>query len=201
MCGCASTARKKKNGKKGKLVKSIRIFSITVAVFAVDQLTKWLIHHSMKLYQSIPVLGDFFRITYIENSGMAFGLNMGQGSFFTVFAVIASLGILIYLYKMKGERFAARFSMAMILGGAIGNLWDRIVRGSVVDFLDAEFFDIHIPAFKALFIKFPGYSLERWPVFNVADIAITLGMISLAIFVLFEKEKKPVTNLETEIIH
>lgn len=182
-------------------MKSLRIFGIPLAVFIVDQLTKAFIHKSMMLYQSFPVLGDIFRITYIENSGMAFGIQMGHTGFFKVFTVIATLGIFIYLYKMKGEHIIARVSMAMILGGAIGNLWDRITRGSVVDFLDVEFFNINIPAFKALFVKFPGYSLDRWPVFNVADIAVTVGMLVLVIFVLFEKEKKPDTVLETEIIH
>lgn len=179
-------------------MKSLRILGVTVAVFVIDQLTKAYIHNTMKLYQSFSVLGDFFRITYIENSGMAFGIKMGQSSFFTVFALIASLGILIYLFKMKGEHIVARLSMAMILGGALGNLWDRITRGSVVDFFDVEFFDINIPAFKVAFFNFPGYSLDRWPVFNVADIAITVGMLMLAAVVLFTKEKPAV--VETEII-
>ena len=142
----------------------------------------------MDLHQSIPVIGDFFRLTYVENPGMAFGISFGNNSFFTVFALIASIAILVYMFKLKGEHHYARFAMAVIFGGAIGNLTDRFIRGSVVDFLDLEFFNISIPTFKFLFINFPGYSLTRWPVFNVADMAVTIGMVILFIFILTEKE-------------
>lgn len=185
-------------------MKSYRILIFTIAVIVLDQVTKIIIQNSMQLHQSFSVLGDFFRITYVENSGMAFGIEIKQSGFFTVFAVFASLAILIYLFKMKGEHFIARFSMAIILGGAIGNLWDRITRGSVVDFLDCEFFNINIPEFQFLFVNFPGYSMTRWPVFNVADVGITVGMILLFIFVIFEKqeEKLPASQIEnTEMIH
>ncbi len=185
-------------------MKSLKILLVTAGIILLDQVTKIFIHHSMQLYQSIPVLGDFFRITYVENTGMAFGIKVGQGhsGFFTVFAAIASLAIMFYLFKMRGEKFAARFSMALILGGAIGNLWDRMIRGSVVDFLDFEFFDINIPAFQFLFIDFPGYSLHRWPVFNVADIAITAGMMILFIFILSEKpDDLPERVGDAEMIH
>jgi signal peptidase II len=183
-------------------MKSLKILSITAFVLVLDQVTKIFIHNSMQLYQSIPVLGDFFRITYVENTGMAFGIKVGHSGFFTVFAGIASLAIMFYLLKMRGEKFVARFSMAFILGGAIGNLWDRMIRGSVVDFLDFDFFDINIPAFQFLFIDFPGYSLQRWPVFNVADIAITVGMMILFIFILTEKhEEIPERVGDAEMIH
>jgi len=183
-------------------MKSLKILLITVTVLLLDQVTKIVIHNSMHLYQSIPLFGDFFRITYVENTGMAFGIKVGHGGFFTVFAVIASLAIMFYLFKMRGEKFTARFSMALILGGAIGNLWDRIIRGSVVDFFDFEFFDINIPAFQFLFLDFPGYSLNRWPVFNIADIAITVGMIILFIFILMEKPQEiPERVGDAEMIH
>lgn len=183
-------------------MKSLKILSITALVILLDQVTKIAIHESMRLYQSIHILGSFFRITYVENTGMAFGIKVGNSGFFTVFAGIASLAIMFYLFKMRGERFIARFSMALILGGAIGNLWDRMIRGSVVDFLDFEFFDINIPAFQFLFIDFPGYSLDRWPVFNVADIAITVGMLILFIFILTEKPEHVQERVgDAEMIH
>ena len=83
----------------------------------------------------------------------------------------------------------------MIMGGAIGNLIDRIAVGRVVDFLDVEFFDISLPAFQFLFMNFPGYSLTRWPVFNVADSAVTCGMILIIWYILFQKtpEKQEVS--------
>ena len=145
----------------------------------------------MSLNESIPILGDFLRFTYIENTGMAFGIQLGEKSFFTVFAFIASILILIYLFRIKGEHFWARLSVAMILGGAIGNLVDRFIRDGVVDFIDGEFFDIHIPSFNLFSFTFPGYEMDRWPVYNVADIAVTVGMIILLIFIAFDQEKNP----------
>jgi signal peptidase II len=171
-------------------MKQLKILWITGCIVLLDQISKWIIKSTMSLHESISVLGDFFRITYIENPGMAFGIRFGDNIFFTVFALAASVVILVYLFKMKGEHILTRIAMASILGGAIGNLTDRVIRGKVVDFLDFEFFDIEIPSFHLLVVDFPGYSLTRWPIFNVADIAVTIGMIILFIFVLFEPEGK-----------
>ena len=129
---------------------------------------------------------------------MAFGISIGNNAFFTIFAVIASVAILVYIFKMKGDELLARIAMASIFGGAVGNLLDRILRGQVVDFLDCEFFNIHIPAFDFLFMHFSGYSMTRWPVFNVADMAVTIGMIILLFFVAFEKEHSRVANLQSD---
>ncbi len=169
-------------------MKNLRVLWITAAVFVLDRVTKIYISRTMDLYDSYQVFGNFFRITYVENTGMAFGVQPAHGGLLTGIAVIASLFILYYLFRIKGERPIARISIASILGGAIGNLYDRIVHGSVVDFLDVEFFDIHIASFNFWFINFEGYSLQRWPVFNVADIAITLGMITLLCIILTEKD-------------
>ena len=166
-------------------MKSYRILSIALAIFILDQGTKWIVKQYMQLHESIPVLGDFFRLTYVENRGLAFGISISNHVFFTVFAVLASMVILVYLFKLKGDQAWPRFAMTIIFGGAIGNLFDRIFHGQVADFLDFEFFDITIPAFRILFISFPGYALDRWPVFNVADIAVTTGMIMLLIYILF----------------
>ncbi|HPG41661.1 MAG TPA: signal peptidase II [bacterium] len=166
------------------------VLFISLVVFVLDQITKYMIKTSMLLHESIPVLGDFFRITFVENTGMAFGISFGKNIFFTIFAAIASVAILVYFFTIKGKYLFARTAMAIIFGGALGNLVDRIFRGSVVDFLDFEFININIPAFDLLFIHFPGYSMTRWPVFNIADIAITTGMILLLIFIAFDKENE-----------
>jgi len=167
-----------------------------LAVFLLDQVTKYIVKTSMYLHQSIsfPLFGDFFRLTYIENPGMAFGISFGENTFFTVFAIIASIAILIYMFKMKGDQFYPRLAMAIIFGGALGNLTDRVLRGSVVDFLDCDFFNINIPKFDLLFLHFPGYGMNRWPVYNVADMAVTIGMVLLLIFVIFEEEQETKEN-------
>jgi signal peptidase II len=172
------------------------ILWISLAVFILDQLSKWIVQSNMELYGSIMVLGDFFRLTYVENPGMAFGIQVGNNLFFTVFALLASVAIVYYLLQLRADQRLARLALALILGGALGNLLDRILRGKVVDFFDCEFFDVHIPAFKLAFLHFPGYDLERWPVFNVADMAVTIGMLCLLTVILFEKEEsaKPVAD-------
>ncbi len=169
-------------------MKALKILWISIALFIVDQITKYIIKTGMDLHQSIPVWGDFFKITYVENTGMAFGISLGNNMVLTGLASAASVAILVYFFIMKGEHLIARLSMAIIFGGALGNLFDRITRHSVVDFLDFEFFDILIPKFDFLFIHFPGYSMTRWPVFNVADIAVSVGMVMLLIFIAFDKE-------------
>jgi len=132
---------------------------------------------------SRPVLGDFLRLTYIENPGMAFGIDIGGKIFFSLFSILASAAILFYLYKTREESLGLRISLAMILGGAVGNLIDRVFYGvifgnaplfygKVVDFVDLDFFNVNIL----------GYRLSRWPVFNVADAAVTLGVILLLFF-------------------
>lgn len=170
-------------------MKQLRVLFVTAVVVILDQITKYYIHKTMSLHQTIPVVGDFFRITYVENTGMAFGIQTAHSGLLTGVAVIVSLFIMYYLFQMKKEKPAARVALAAILGGAIGNLYDRITRGSVVDFLDSDFFDIRIPEINFGAFQFDGYMMNRWPVFNVADIAITLGMVLLFIVVFTEKEE------------
>jgi signal peptidase II len=129
------------------------------------------------------IFGDFFRLTYIENPGMAFGIDLGGKLFFSIFSIVASLAILAYLYRARDEKFGFRVSLAMILAGAVGNLIDRVFYGvifgdaplfygKVVDFLDLDFFDF----------SFLGYHLTRWPVFNIADASVTIGVLLLLFF-------------------
>ena len=172
----------------------MRVLYVTLIIVVADQITKllvkgvripWLNIHleGMGLGTSKPVFGEFLKLTYIENSGMAFGIDFGGKMFFSVFSLVASIGILLYLFKIRSEHFPVRLSLAMILGGAVGNLIDRVFygaffnglplfQGSVVDFIDVDFFNIE------LF----GYHLSRWPVFNIADASVTTGVFLLLIF-------------------
>ena len=148
-------------------------------VVALDQLTKFLVKASFALNESRPVLGDFFRLTYIHNTGGAFGVQLGTPLFYLVSSALI-IGILVlYFQKFHAVLGWTGVSLALVLGGAIGNLIDRIAYGKVVDFLDFEFFNISIRPFKLLFWQFPGYQLERWPIFNIADSAVTCGILLL----------------------
>ncbi len=138
----------------------------------------------MSLGSSIPVIGDFLRITFIENPGMAFGIEVVDGKLFlTLFSIIASIGILLYLYVMRTEKLLFRLSLALILGGAIGNLIDRtfygvmygesaLFHGKVVDFIDVDFFNIDLL----------GFYLTRFWVFNIADASVSIGVLMMLIF-------------------
>ena len=154
--------------------KNYLIYLTIITVVVLDQLSKYIIKSTMNLYDSFSVLGDF-------------GVQMQNKVLFTILSVTAAVIVLVYLIRLPKERFIFRFSLALIMGGAIGNLIDRIFVGRVVDFLDVEFFDISLPAFNFWFIDFPGYSMTRWPVFNVADSAVTIGMIFIAWFIVFQK--------------
>ncbi|MBI4810776.1 MAG: signal peptidase II, partial [Ignavibacteriales bacterium] len=168
---------------------SVRILYLSLAIILSDQILKLLIKgisisalnikiDGLSLGTTIPIFGDFLRLTYIENPGMAFGIDIGGKLFFSIFSILASIGILIYLYKARDENLLFRISLAMILGGAVGNLIDRVFYGvifnegplffgKVVDFIDADFFNINIF----------GYHMNRWPVFNIADASVSCGVV------------------------
>lgn len=170
----------------------VRIIWVSIIILVFDQITKMMVKgvsvpalnihlEGVPLKSSRPIWGDLIRLTYIENPGMAFGIDIGGKLFFSVFTVIASIGIFLYLYKMRSEPYPFRFSLAMILGGACGNLIDRVFYGvifgdaplfygKVVDFIDIDFFDVNI---------FGYYYLQRWPVFNIADASVSIGVIVL----------------------
>lgn len=146
--------------------RDLRLLSVSVGVAFLDQLTKVSARAFLRGRDPVNVLGDYVRLTYLENPGMAFGIRVGGPAFFTVFASLASLVVLIYLFRLRSERSGVRVALALVFGGAVGNLIDRLLYGQVVDFI--EF----------------GVGEFRWPVFNVADSAVTIGMILLMVLVL-----------------
>lgn len=145
----------------------VGIFVLVVAgVVVVDYSTKWLVQRTLTLYQQIDIIGDYVRLTYIFNPGAAFGIDLGPYSriIFLVLSLVALLALAgMYWATPVGDRVRLA-AIALICGGALGNLIDRLrsARG-VVDFLDV------------------GVGTIRWPVFNVADVAVTTGAIVLAL--------------------
>jgi len=129
----------------------------------LDQVTKLVVVSTLPPYDPQPVLGDLVRLTYIHNRGAAFGLNLGSPVVHTVIA-IAALGLLGWmLYTLPANARLQRSALAMVFGGAIGNIVDRIRLHEVIDFVDVGFGDL------------------RWPVFNVADSFVTVGVLVLAL--------------------
>ncbi len=173
----------------------LRIFLIItiLSVFA-DQLSKTLITALLKPGESIPVVGDFFRITFVLNPGGVFGTKLGNQNFYTLVSILA-IGVTLWFYfKIKGKENILRIGLCLVLGGAVGNLIDRFRFGEVVDFLDFDFFNIKLPPKDILFLKFPGFSLDRWPVFNLADSFVLIGMCLVIIHLLFTQEKPGVAG-------
>ncbi|MEI7481904.1 MAG: signal peptidase II [Elusimicrobiota bacterium] len=130
--------------------------ALVLAVFSLDRLTKAL---TLKyLYLKSEVILPFLRFTYVENTGVAFGMFRDSNNFFIVFSVILIAALIVMRLKYSGQGLAASVGLALVLGGALGNLYDRLAYGFVVDFFDFSFF----PA-----------------VFNIADSAITVGAFFL----------------------
>jgi len=143
------------------LNKIIRLFLVSGLIFAIDQITKIIVRMTMNLHESINVFGDFIRLTYVENSGMAFGISFGYMNLITILSVILT-GIAVgYLVVIRNEKNMQPYGIALIVGGAFGNLIDRIFRGGVTDFID---------------VGIPNYFSDRWWIFNVSDTAITIGI-------------------------
>jgi signal peptidase II len=171
---------------------------IIVSLLLLDQVTKYLTKTYFQLGESVEIIGDFFRLTYVENPGMAFGLRMENTAMFLLLSLFAAGLVFYYMYKLRNESWPLQTAIAMIAAGAIGNLSDRFIRGSVVDFMDFEFFDITIPAFSFLGFEFSGYPMTRWPVFNVADMAVSCGMIIIFSYIIIKGDPEKAPARETE---
>lgn len=145
--------------------------SLLLAILVSDQLTKfWAVANLTQ--GSLPVFGDFFRLTLVYNKGGAMGTNVGSPTMYLILALVI-LPVLIYYIWSQRESYTMSIPLAMIAGGAVGNLVDRIRVGQVIDFLDVDFFDID------LF----GYQLSRWWTFNLADAAISCAIVFLVVYV------------------
>jgi len=145
-----------------------RDIAVAAGIVAVDQITKALVRAYVPLYDSMPVVSGILNLTHVRNSGTAFGfLNAVdfpyKSAILALVATAALIGIAVYSARGSSDGRVTRLGLAMILAGAVGNLIDRLVFGSVVDFVDVVFGSWHFWAF------------------NVADSAITLGVIAMMI--------------------
>lgn len=150
-----------------------------VIAFVSDRLSKaWILKYVFGLDfpnpamfgKSVPVIEDVFHITYHGNTGMAFGMLKDNKALLIALCVVILAIICLFIYKMKPEKWLAKISFGMIIGGAIGNVFDRIAYGFVIDFLD--------------------FCLINYPIFNVADCFVVVGAILLCVYVLFFDKKE-----------
>ncbi len=135
---------------------------LSLLAVVLDQVSKWVVDSSMQLYQSIPLV-PYFNLTYVRNTGAAFSFLSEAGGwqrwFFAGLAIVISIVIAVWLARLKQHETLLAVALSLVLGGAIGNLIDRLAYGYVIDFLDVY------------------YQTWHWPAFNVADSAITLGVV------------------------
>ncbi len=158
-------------------MKNVKWLWLSLAVVILDQISKATIRHFMSEGQSIPVLGQFLMLTYTKNTGAAFSLSLGSPSvnrLFFIFITFIAVGFILYLLNLSRNTWQ-NIGFSLVIGGAFGNVIDRIFLGSVTDFLDCDF---------------PDVIMQRWPIFNVADSSIVIAMCILAIYILFFEHKK-----------
>ena len=149
-------------------------FLIAAVVLLLDRLSKLLVFRNILLGDTFIILPGFFRLTHVENRGAAFGLGAESSSQWTgamliVFSIAALIVVSALLWRNSHTMSSTGVGLALIMGGALGNLWDRIVHQFVVDFLDFYVANYH------------------WPAFNVADSAIVVGALLLVSEILFSK--------------
>jgi signal peptidase II len=153
-------------------------FMIALTVVVLDRVAKWIVARDISLHESIQVIPGFFRLTHVENRGAAFGLFADSPSEWKItalvlFSIVALTIVSVLLWRNSHSMQSTGIGLALILGGAIGNLWDRLLSGRVVDFL----------------LFYVGQ--YQWPAFNVADSAIVVGAGLLVIEILFAKTPAP----------
>jgi len=146
---------------------------IPIIIVVLDQITKQTITRTMEIGESIPVVRNFFYLTYHRNAGAAWGIFQGQMLFFYIVTAIAVIGIFIWMHKLNiaKERVLA-ISLMFILGGAIGNFIDRVIYHSVIDFIQTIWWGYH------------------FPIFNIADIALVCGTLLMMVDIIYFDRKK-----------
>nr|WP_263328071.1 signal peptidase II [Neobacillus sp. Marseille-Q6967] len=146
-------------------------YLIAIFVILLDQVTKWLIVTKMHLGESIPVIDNFLYITSHRNRGAAWGILQGQMWFFYVITTVVIIALIYYIQKAVKGKWLLGISLGLMLGGAIGNFIDRVLRKEVVDFIHTYIFSYN------------------FPVFNIADSALVIGVILLMIQMLRDERE------------
>ena len=155
---------------------TLALLIIAAFIVLLDQITKYLVLTGLDVGQSLdiaPWLAFIFRVTRVTNTGVAFGLFPGVGRFFSVIPAVVVVTIIIYCWQLPDDQWLMRLVMALPLGGAIGNLVDRLRQGFVVDFIDLNFWPLH-----------------KWPIFNLADTFIVTGVVLLSFLILWEERRE-----------
>ena len=153
---------------------------VIIIIIFFDQLSKYIINSTFFLGESKQVLGELIRFTFVFNPGGAFGITFGNYFLYTILSLAAVIAVIAYFFKADGQPKFIKLCFAMVVGGAVGNMIDRIMFGKVIDFIDV------------------GIKSSRWYTFNIADSAITTGICLLILQELLPRrnrsEKIPVQS-------
>ena len=151
----------------------MKVLFVSAILVLADQVSKAIVVRTMSLYESVPVIENFFHFTYITNDGMAFGIDFPFGYFiFSLVSALLTLFLFWYLWTVRNDSLVIRLGLAMIIAGAVGNLIDRLMLGEVIDFLDFMIGNFH------------------WYVFNLADSYVTVGMVLILTDSIFLEKKR-----------
>jgi signal peptidase II len=181
---------------------------LAVAIIVIDQISKAIVRSRMRIGQSIEIFGDWLKLTFTENPGMAFGIEFGSPLVVTTLAIMATILIVLYLRVVRTNNAGYMFGLALILGGAIGNIIDRVFfgviygysgffRGQVVDFIHVNLWSGRISDSIPLI---GGTHFALFPIWNVADMAIVVGVVMVVIFQQLLDSPQPVTSDEPEAV-
>ena len=168
-----------------KLLRTYSLLIVTaIVIISLDQYSKYLVRQNLDLWTETWVPWDwmlpYVRIVHVQNTGVAFGMFQGFGDIFSIVAIIVALIIVFYFPRVPASDWSLRLAMSLQLSGALGNLIDRLTIGHVTDFV----------------------SVGNFPVWNIADASITIGVVVLILGVWIteiEEKKKKVTNQESQV--
>lgn len=161
--------------KETTTARQFRYLWLAAVIILLDQLVKIVVKLNLPLYESKQILGELVMLTHVQNTGAAFSISLGSPEFNRVFFIIMTiLAVAFVLYMIyRSNTKLQRIALSLVIGGAIGNVIDRILFGYVTDFVDVDF---------------PNIIMQRWPVFNVADSSIVIAMGLLILDAIINKD-------------
>jgi signal peptidase II len=167
-----------RTGRERTKTRLIRFYAVAFLITLADQLSKYIVLRTLLEGESIAIIKNFFHLTLVYNTGVAFGFFAGHLNLLLIFISLSILFLFFFSFSLTGESLNRQLCFALILGGAIGNWIDRILFHAVIDFLD----------------------FRVWPVFNLADTAISLGVAFYLFFLFFEKDRSAFQKAEVSSI-
>lgn len=167
-------------------MKKTGYFLLAIFILVLDQVSKYLIRLNFVEGETLKITPQYLWITYVENTGASFSFSLGSDNLNRIlFSIITFLACILVTYLLlKAKHSLEQTGFALVLAGALGNLIDRLMKGSVTDFINCDF---------------PDFIMQRWPIFNVADSSLVVAIFLLSIYFLFVENRKKAVIPPAEI--